>query len=545
MAHITARMTEATESENPLPSAGKRMHWYSQADIYIAVSGVVTLTVAVIGLVDSLDMAVIKHSGPFHYDWFYGDTWPLIFFGVGTAVAWTSTSQGVLRIASLEATALLAQGIQQRDLSDMFEMKFPTKRWLYYRIKMWRSSLFAVFSVLIYGGAALTYRLAFTTREEYQPQYSGEFLDSRNSENPFFGCSDTHGVLTTFVSLLRPNIVFEESQFAISSPSFLNQQSQDSDALWRVQFGWNNPSIDTWLEQSSYGWRQSPLLVGLTQFVSPDATSNETVRVADHSVCGPLLIACTSNGISCYWLGLGAGVFNVSFAPLYSSGASGYNYSIVDGTWKHTESENGCPIRLKTSVYEQVVEDMRYDVGLQIFDQSSANSFDLYQYQLNQTIHALIIAHLSHDPSAILDPYPLVNLDLLKDPSTEYCPSYGRTRILSQHWNLVEVNFFPQYEFTSSGLLALWSLMLLFTSYPFKRLLITGNLNQWMSLGADLGRENMQGAGSGYAPASSEARWVLRITERQQDTLHVGFEEHDGNGGAQREAKMSFGKVYI
>jgi len=45
------------------------------------------MIIAVIGLVDSLDMAVIKGSGPFLDDWFHDNPWQLIFFGVGEAVA--------------------------------------------------------------------------------------------------------------------------------------------------------------------------------------------------------------------------------------------------------------------------------------------------------------------------------------------------------------------------------------------------------------------------------------------------------------------------
>jgi len=54
--------------------------------------------------------------------------------------------------------------------------------------------------------------------------------------------------------------------------------------------------------------------------------------------------------------------------------------------------------------------------------------------------------------------------------------------------------------------------MLLFASYPFKRLMIQGSLDQWMSFGADLGLEEMRGANSGHRGASSNTVWALRST---------------------------------
>lgn len=74
------------------------------------------------------------------------------------------------------------------------------------------------------------------------------------------------------------------------------------------------------------------------------------------------------------------------------------------------------------------------------------------------------------------------------------------------------VNFFPLYQFLSSALLTVWRLMLLFASYPFKRLMIQGSLDQWMSFGADLGLEEMRGASSGHRGASSNTVWALRST---------------------------------
>ena len=71
----------------------------------------------------------------------------------------------------------------------------------------------------------------------------------------------------------------------------------------------------------------------------------------------------------------------------------------------------------------------------------------------------------------------LVSLGLLKSPN-EKCSHEGKMKITGEFWHKVSVSFSPGYQLTSSRLLVVWGLMLLFASWPFRRILIAGTLSQ-------------------------------------------------------------------
>ena len=94
------------------------------------------LVAMVVGVVGIRDAVAWYNSGanlyqPFH-DSNTPDALPLVDYGIAMAVAWTCTTQAVLRIASMEATHLLSKGggVPQRELSEIPGLKWPRGRWL-------------------------------------------------------------------------------------------------------------------------------------------------------------------------------------------------------------------------------------------------------------------------------------------------------------------------------------------------------------------------------------------------------------------------------
>lgn len=107
-----------------------------------------------------------------------------------------------------------------------------------------------------------------------------------------------------------------------------------------------------------------------------------------------------------------------------------------------------------------------------------------------------------------------------------------------------EVNFFALYQFLASGLLTFWRLMLLFASYPFRRLMIHGSLDQWMSFGADLGLEEMRGASSGHRGASSNTVWGLKSTVANNGIGRLELRRVIAPGAAKESPKLRMGAKY-
>jgi hypothetical protein len=275
--------------------------------------------------------------------------------------------------------------------------------------------------------------------------------------------------------------------FTASTQSFATSKISTTDSpVWNVQFGWYGQELFV-RSVPYYGWWQGPILVCLTQPIDATTTpriANNTLRVAKHPECGELLQACTVYGESCYWLGLGGSIFNVSLSFKWSLPQS----PIVGGSWTMTESQNHCPISLDSSVYRQVVSDMVDDSSMDILAPPLLES-SLYStgvnYQHNSTIHALLITRLSmHTKSLIIDPTPLTDLGLLPDAQSN--PS-GLVEAQGFVWRLWPVLSFPYYQYTCSGLLIFWAIMLFFASWSHKWLLLAGTINQWVSFGADLG----------------------------------------------------------
>ncbi|MCJ1249616.1 hypothetical protein MMC30_006842 [Trapelia coarctata] len=204
--------------------------------------------------------------------------------------------------------------------------------------------------------------------------------------------------------------------------------------------------------------------------ISP-GSYNPLGAVAVHPSCGPMLKVKSysdyySDGSSKpYWVGLGAGTFNVTFELKHSYQRS--NYSMVSGSFQ--PSKDSCPLALDSSVYERVANYLVNETGLEILAPTTFWEED--GMQANKTIFALLLSELHANTSLFNDKKPLIDLKVLEQRSTSSCSSSflsgNGAMYTGEYWEPdYPVNFFPLYQFLSSGLLTVWGLMLLLRLTP-------------------------------------------------------------------------------
>jgi hypothetical protein len=512
----SASLTRPERGSGYPQQAGKKIEWKTQTDFFVAFAGFFALVIGILGISDAISNVLYKgypilSRGP--------AILPLVLFGVATAVAWTCSLRAIFRIASLEGSRIVAGGVCQRDLSDMFEMKMPTKRWLYWRIRMWKTSGFAVLCVSLYAAAALTYRLAFTKRDQTM-----HGIYQNEPSDPLLGCSnwtlyDGSGALGAprgFLGMFEYLMGAVQAEWPTSPSIFIDASyvSLTNDG-WNVQMGWHGL---TQASQAPYdqgeGYFNGPHIVGLSQPVSPEDPSRNPdifIQVANHSQCGPLLQVCVTDGEGCMWIGLGAGIYSATYGP--SSGSTYMNdYSFVT-------YENNCPLTLNTALYDQVVRDFVNDTGMVGLDM-----FMLPETLLpRKTVYAALLSRLQVNLNMFDDPKSVMDLGILKDPAGT-CDGTGG-RFNGEFWASNVQTFWPAYQFSSSCLMASWGLLLMCAAYPWKEIIITGSLDQWMSFGADVGKSHMLGACSGRCGSVNEAQWRLRATIDGNSIGRIRLEE--------------------
>jgi hypothetical protein len=106
------------------------------------------------------------------------------------------------------------------------------------------------------------------------------------------------------------------------------------------------------------------------------------------------------------------------------------------------------------------------------------------------------------------------------------------------------VSFFAVYQFIASGLLIGWALMLFFASWPFRRFVVRGSVDQWMSFGADLGVENMSGASSSLRGSGSNTIWILNSTLNGDGVGRLGLYPVARAGNDQKRLRVDLGVNY-
>lgn len=244
-----------------------------------------------------------------------------------------------------------------------------------------------------------------------------------------------------------------------------------------------------------------------------------------------------------YWVGLGAGTFNVTFEWKHSYERT--NCSIISGSFQ--PSQEPCPLALNPYVYERVAKNLDNETGLELFAPTTIWEED--GMQANKTVFALLLSELHVNTSLFADTKPLIDLRVLGQRGSSSCASSsynGNGGIYTgEYWEpRHSVNFFPLYQFLSSALLTVWGLMLLFASYPLKRLMIRGSLDQWMLFSADLCMKEMRRASSGHRGASGNTVWGLRSTIADNGVGRLELRRVIVPGAVEEMPKLKMGTKY-
>ncbi|KAJ9659674.1 hypothetical protein H2201_007265 [Coniosporium apollinis] len=277
------------------------------------------------------------------------------------------------------------------------------------------------------------------------------------------------------------------------------------------------------------------------------------VQVSNHPVCGPLLVNC-DNGTrndpepACHWHGLTPGKFTIRFS-YYPSPVEAAAH-LINGTLY--ASKDNCPLPVRPDVYEQVVSEMAIDRGIpmDLMDPEPGLGRPNYRFLRNSKLaYALLISHLHVNTSAVLDPKPLVDLGLMRGPQPDTFDACRGVRtsytgeITEEN---VQRNTWPGWQLTASGLIIAWGMLLLYVSYPSRRLVIHGTVDQWMSFGSDLGKEHMAGASSGHCAAASTAMWRLRVDDEGDGTGRIRLVQVDASDDdSVRVPKVRYGMRYV
>lgn len=194
-------------------------------------------------------------------------------------------------------------------------------------------------------------------------------------------------------------------------------------------------------------------------------------------------------------------------------------------------------MQLELALYEAVVQDLA-DYN----PKSMSGSGDDSPSRTRSQAHALVLTYMSTNTSYIAHPQPLWENKLLKR-GDESCGSskhlYTGTICRRQ-----VIKFRSTYQFLASAGILVWGLMLFLAALPYRGMVIRGNLDQWMSFGADVGLEDMVGASSGRTSAVSDRIWGLRVSAVGDAEHTVGLEPYDEKMSSE-PLKLRFGERYI
>ncbi|KAK4212530.1 hypothetical protein QBC37DRAFT_465713 [Rhypophila decipiens] len=447
---------------------------------------------------------------------------PLLTFGIASAIAWTCASCAIFRVASLETTHRLSssKGVRPADLPNMLELvKFPpTLSWLGWRAKMWTSSLYAILCLGLYVSVGVTYRLA--SKDVVQID------EGVRTVNPLISLTDD--VLSVYNRLLVDGSTAPQ-WVAPSLMSLLDENAIKGADGWTVQTGWHGHTTAAQIGERSRGWMLGYHVVGLTRNVSgepwrmfreyPDGveifnTKYGELTVEKHLDCGSLLVMNTEADRH-YWVGLGLARLNVTFQ--WSKQMT--NYSIVEGELL-LNGVDDCPLPLDTTVYDALIErvhgtgiyggtsglsiqmDLNFNDMLIDLSEPASNRVEMARFycrnlQSKRPLYALLLAEVMRNPAdLVLEPDlgRLIELDVLWDERPSDRSSTGSSTGTDRLFHFARYDVFTQYVFRDvqilcSALLIGWGALLLVMAWPYRGIIITGRMEQYMKFAADLGTE--------------------------------------------------------
>jgi hypothetical protein len=492
-------------------SGWKKVSRLRHTEYFILGAGLFAIGCGILAIVDAARRGE-KNDFPLP---FAGTPWPQVFplvlFGVVTALAWTTSQKAVLRVASIEVTKILTKGVQLGDIADMWELK-PNLRWLKWRRRMWKSSLVALLCFMLYISAALMYRLAFTIA----PGVIHSDLAGKN--NLLFGCRVVDQKYSPPDAFLDAVTWFGydawkdtlqtmgESDFSLTSG--LAAPAKFSENGWYIHSGWRGFG-DAYLNQSPGLPLSGQLETAYLVFVQQKAPVREvtqssagnfstTLEVQNHPTCGSQLVYCSRLSVwppsqtSCIWIGLAAGTYRTNFTTSQEEDSSAayagpkrplnlylstgdYHHAIWDGHSPYLSPPNNqssCPIPLSSSTKSQIIDDLSDSVG----------------QGLSKNVPAVIAARFSQNVNGLNDTSILQNLGLIPQDKGTRCdvPDQTGANYSGQMWNYFDKVFFPVYQYTAGILIVIWGCILVTIAMPWRHAVLDGSLYMWMRLGADL-----------------------------------------------------------
>lgn len=563
----------------------RRLTNWSQLDSLVLIAGIVAILLGSVALADaytsfrieafeaSQRQNVSTWAGPSDNPAFYPviallhqlPSWmPLVLFGIGTAIAWTCTQRAVYRIALLESRRFLRRGVHPQDLSNMLELKRPSRSWLKWRMRMWKTTSFAMLCILVYASTALMYRLAFSFRNKsyiYNLDDIGREVNLQSfiTTLPLFGCTfdpsnpsptesdlgkpanETRMQLNVFSDFVTLPEAFAQTQYDLNITT--------SDDAWEVLFGIHGlyrlaRYIELQTPQENFMSSMAPKVSSALEwdfqgpFVSAVWTHDSNATVPDvipfvgtktHPTCGDLLYVCMSSAQGdCYYMGIYPGNFTSRTGAIETNDPANDVIPVFDSaliiTGPNSISMSGnCPTRLDTGLYTKIAQEYTgywsacnntpaaEDAGNGYITTGLAGDnhnwlSDCAEGPL-RTAFAMILAFLANNPSLILDPQPMEDLGLLSaNMSIDDCQktlAWQYDGTIVAYW---QVSTWPGYETAAAVCLIVWGGLLVFASWPFKKLIFRGTVEHWLATGADVGSQHRSEGGIG------ESRWRLRTS---------------------------------
>jgi hypothetical protein len=473
----------------------------------------------------------------------------LIVFGIGTALAWTASARAIFRETSKDALDFLTTGVRQSEISDMFELKMPTSRWWRWRLRLWKSSITAIVFVLLYLTTALSYRfdLSETTISRTEHDYISKPL-------PMLGCN------TSMYESLRVYDPFIESAPLNQFPRVVwgfdapDQYTDGGDNPWYYDSAFSNfwyiSQPSDWIEGTVTG----PFLSVIRRDGIPAGfgTAPPELSIADSPDCGPLITTCSQCPASsetcttyCRTYGFSYGTFTMKFGPL----SLVPHHEIMNSDINITDhSALPCPVRFDRRFYEVLLADPE----LHTFGQASLSLYMVARLMQNSTVildttvveelqdlgimarpgNSLSVDNICDGSTTLNHHYEFPNRHF--DPST--LPDGEFTANITAHYHAL---YIPTAHYVAITCLFIWGILLIMIGLPSRRLIITGSLDQWMSLGADMGKEEMVGNSSGLGAASSRNVWRLRINHGQLEFAEASSDP------PLNKIRMDWGATYI
>jgi hypothetical protein len=191
-----------------------------------------------------------------------------------------------------------------------------------------------------------------------------------------------------------------------------------------------------------------------------------------------------------------------------------------------------CPIKIDSDAYDAMAQlvqqgtvDANYSTGfsdmLDPFLGTQTNHL-WDSLAAKRPLFATLLALLNENSHWIQEP----DRSALVERGGGYCDLKSNAFEFIRYGSITTYSF-PSLQITSSILIIIWGLALLAVAWPYKCFVLNGSLDQWMSLGADLGSAHMRGASTGNRGSESQHLCCLRDEADENGVWRLRLREWD------------------